>query len=179
MPRNPLWDDLAGQRPHPGYLGGMLDAQPILLREANVVAFVTNVRAYPDGLLFQVVLEQAFDDGTLSRRGPFASEPDVAVSVEFADGSSWSTTRFASRSMIRDSPPRVDPHRVTGRLVELGRSRSGGDGGASWASEYWLPVLPPPGPVVFHVELPNRMGRGTIEGEAIRTAADKAIDLWS
>lgn len=141
----------------------MLDAQPILLREANIVAFVTNVRAYPQGLLFQVVLEQAFDDGTLSRRRRFDSEPDVAVSVEFADGSSW----------------QIDPDRVTGCLVELGHSGSGGDGGASWASEYWLPALPPPGPVAFHVELPNRMGRGTIEGEAIRTAADKAIDLWS
>ncbi len=176
MPRNPLWDELAWQGPHPGYVGGMLEAQPILLREPNIVAFVTNVRAYPQGLLFEVVLEQAVDDGTLRADGRFHSKPQVwadeqalhlhgqhDVSVQFADGSGWTT----------------DEDRVTGSLIELGHSRSSGDGGASWSAEYWLPALPPPGPVTFLVELPDHTGHGTIEGGDIRAAAARAIDLWS
>ncbi len=163
MPRNPLWDELAWQGPHPGHVGGMLEAQPILLREPNIVAFVSNVRAYPQGLLFEVVLEQAVEDGTLSADGLFHSKPEVRVSVEFADGSSWTT----------------DEDRVTGSLIELGHLGSSGDGGASWSAEYWLPALPPPGPVTFLVELPGHTGHGTIEGDDIRAAAARAIDLWS
>ena len=163
MPRNPLWDERAWQGPHPGYVGGMLEAQPVLLREPNVVAFVTNVRAYPQGLLFEVVLEQAVDDGALSLSGDlFDSKPDVQVSVSFANGSRW----------------QVNEDRVGGCLIELGHSGSSGDGGASWSTEYWLPALPPPGPVTFIVELPGRTGQGTIEGDDIRRAAGKAIDLW-
>jgi hypothetical protein len=140
----------------------MLEAQPILLREPNIVAFLTNVRAYPHGLLFEVVLEQAVDDGTLRADGRFHSKPQVRVSVQFADGSSW-----------------TDEDRVTGSLIQLGHSRSSGDGGASWSAEYWLPTLPPPGPVTFLVELPGHTGHGTIEGGGIRAAAARAIDLWS
>ena len=164
-PTNPLWDDVAWQGPHPGYVGGMLEAQPVLLREPNLVAFVTKVRCYPRGFLFEVVLEQAIDDGTFGHSGPSGAEPDhvVQVSVEFSDGSQW----------------QVDADRVDGCLVALAHSGSAGDGGASWSTEFWLPALPLKGPVTFLVEVSGRKGRGTIDGEAIRTAAAKAVDLWS
>lgn len=163
MPRNPLWDDLGQQGPHPGYMGGMLEAQPVLLRESNIVGFVTNVRAYPEGLMFHVVLEQALDDGTLTRSGPLEAKPSVRVSVEFADGSRW----------------QADEHGGSESLIELEQDRSSGEGGASWFAGYWLPALPPSGPVTFLVDLGDRRGQGRIQGDDIREAARKATDLWS
>jgi hypothetical protein len=44
--------------PDPGYVGGLVPDQPVLVRERDLVAFVTNIRAFVAVALFAVVVEQ-------------------------------------------------------------------------------------------------------------------------
>jgi hypothetical protein len=157
MPHNPARRESRGDSPHPGYLGGLLEDQPVLIREAELVAFVTNIRAFPTGVLFVVCVEQATVDQLsdhLVTSGP--------VEVRLSDG----TVR------------RSDADRFEG-LYQWASESSSGPGGASWRGEYWLPGLPPPGPVTFRISVGATSGAATLDGGAIRHAAGRATDLWS
>ena len=45
-----------------GHLGGLTAEQPIPLREPNLVAFATNIRGFPTGVLFSVAVEESRSD---------------------------------------------------------------------------------------------------------------------
>lgn len=152
MPANPLWDQFRWRGPHPGYLGGLLDDQPVLARQPNLVAYVTNIRAYPKGFAFTACVEQAHDDGFLS-----PGEPHVVVG--FADGRSWER----------------DPDMLGDCLVRLrGESGAGGPGGAHWREEYWLPALPLPGPLTFFVSVGPAKWSASIDGAKVVVASTRA-----
>ena len=54
-----------------------------MLRQPKLAAYITSIRAYPEGLAFSARVEQALDDGALR-----STEPRVMV--EFPDGrASW------------------------------------------------------------------------------------------
>ena len=52
-----------------------------MLRQPKLAAYITSIRAYPEGLAFSARVEQALDDGALR-----STEPRVMV--EFPDGRS-------------------------------------------------------------------------------------------
>jgi hypothetical protein len=156
MPANPLWSRLRGRGPHPGYLGGLLIDQPVMLRQPNLVAYVTSIRAYPEGLAFSARVEQGLDNGALR-----SAEPRVMV--DFSDGRSW----------------KADPDMIGDCLVPGPRVSSGGSAGASWQTEYWLPALPPPGQVHFSVSVGSATGTASVDGASVIAAARRADDLWS
>lgn len=150
MPSDSLWG------PHPSHVGGLLTEQPVLLRGDSVVAYVTNIRGFPAGFLFSVVVEQAAQD----REGE-GDEPEVIV--EFSDGTTW----------------RENLDLVGNSLFRRSSQSSGGSGGASWSAEYWLRALPTAGPVTFRITVYGLSGAGHVDAALIRLAAEQAIDLWT
>ena len=151
-----MWASADWKGPHPGYIGGLLTEQPVLIRDETVVAYVTNIRCFPRGFLFCIFTQQVADD----REGG-SLPPDVVV--EFADGTSWRE----NLDMVGDV------------LIRRGSESSGGAGTALWSVEYWLPVLPPPGATTFRVTVGERSGAREVDAGLIRAAATRAIDLWS
>jgi hypothetical protein len=127
-----------------------------LLRQPNLVAYVTSIRAYPEGFAFSARVEQAVDDGTLR-----SAEPRVVV--EFPDGRTW----------------KVDPDMLGDCLVAGQRQSSSGSGGASWQADYWLPALSPPGQMRFSVSVGSATGTAWLDGMSVIAAASRADDLWS
>lgn len=151
-----MWASPDWGGPHPGYVGGLLTEQPVLIRDESVVAYVTNIRCFPRGFLF-CILTQLVGDGREGGSIP----PDVVV--EFADETSW----------------RENLDIVGDVLIRRGSQSSGGAGTASWSTEYWLPALPPPGPTTFRITVGKQSGAGAVDAALIRAAAERAIDLWS
>lgn len=155
MPKNPRWEQSSSHRPYPGYLGGLVTEQPVMIRDSNVVAYTSHIRAYPDGFLFIAFIEQASDDGPVTH-----AEPQIAV--RFPDNRTWATY----------------PYTPGERLVSCGGQSSSGPGGASWCMEYWIPDLPPRGTLTFTVTVGPIEGSATLDGAAIIEASTRATDLW-
>ena len=157
----PLWRE--------GELGGLLSEQPVLLRTAILVAYVSNIRVFPGGILFTVVAEQSIEEGPLrSHDSMMTSRPSFSdgpvMTVAFSDGHAW----------------RCDPDPdVRGDCLVLGGVRlSEGPEGASWRADYWLPALPTEGPVVFSIAVGEYSGTASVDGATVIAAAKRAIDLW-
>jgi len=155
VPANPLWSELEWRGPHPGYLGGLLRDQPVLIRRATLVAFITNIRVYPEGISFTARVVQATEEGLLS-----SNEPVVAVG--FADGRSW----------------KYDPDMRGDFLIPGGSQQSYGPGGASWDADYWLPFLPADGRVTFSISVGETTGSAFVDATTVLAATSRAIDLW-
>lgn len=152
MPKNPRW---GWQRPHPGYLGGVVTGQPVMIREPELVAYISRIAAYPNGFLFTAFVEQSTEEGP-------GQQVEPRIAVRFSDNRTWAEF----------------PHTPGERLVPCGGESSAGPGGASWRSEYWIPALPPRGEVAFTITVGPVEGSATLEGAAIVHAASHAIDLW-
>jgi hypothetical protein len=155
MPKNPRWEQNSWRRPYPGYLGGLVAEQPVMIREPDVVAYISRISAYPDGFLFTAFIEQASEEDVVSN-----AEPQIAV--RFPDGRTWAEY----------------PHTPGERLVSCGGESSSGPGGASWRKEYWIPALPPRQNLAFTVTVGPIEGSATLEGAAIIDASSNATDLW-
>jgi len=168
MPNKPLWPQGPWHGPDPSHLGGLLSEQPVLLRTAILVAYVTHIRVFPEGILFTVFAEQSIEEGPLkwTRDQMMPMPPSFSdgpvMTVAFSDGRTW----------------RCDPDMRGDFLVLGGVSFSGGPEGASWRAEYWLPALPTEGPVVFSISVGEYSGDGSVDGAAFIAAAKRAIDLW-
>jgi hypothetical protein len=126
-----------------------------MIRDSNVVAYASHIRAYPDGFFFTAFIEQAGDDGPVTN-----SEPQVAV--RFPDNRAWATY----------------PYTPGERLVPREGQTSSGPDGASWCMEYWIPDLPSRGQVIFTVTVGPIEGSATLDGAAIIEASSRATDLW-
>ena len=161
--------------PPPGMLGGLVLEQPVLIRDEDVVAFVTGITAYPAGFSFVIRVEARWtrgDDPTLDEWNRSSVDRDgFDLVVAFGDGQRWHGGR----------------DRAGGCLVGRGVQSSFGDTGTSHKAEYWLASLPSSGPVQFEITLepPTNRGRSTsttgiatVEGELLRQAARRAVDLW-
>jgi hypothetical protein len=156
-------------------LGGLVVEQPVLIRDKDVIAFITGITAYPAGFSFVARVEARWtreDDPTLdewNRSNIDRNGLDLVVS--FADGQHWHGRR----------------DRSGGGLSGRGVRSSFGDTGTSHQAEYWLASLPSSGPVQFEITLepPTNRGRSTsttgiatVEGELLKQAARRAVDLW-
>jgi hypothetical protein len=147
---SPSHEDLP-DAPPPGYIGGLLSEQPVLLRRPNLVAYLTKVRAYPTGVLFQVAIEERQAD-VLERVMDGDEDVDVAVTV---DGS--------------EDRPDVD---------QLGSEASSGEDGASWLAEYWVSRAPGVGHFIVDVTIGDLAGSASLPGALLQSAAAGAIDFF-
>jgi hypothetical protein len=155
MPKNPLWNELGWRGPHPGYLGGLVAEQPVMIREPNLVAYISEISAYPDGFTFTAYLQQATEDGPVQSNEPL-------VEVRFSDGRGWAE----------------EPDKRHDFLLARYSESTRGPEGVSWRKQYWVPAMPPGGPVAFAMSIGPIDGSATFDGTALRDAASKAIDLW-
>lgn len=126
-----------------------------MIRESDVVAYISHISAYPNGFLFTAFIEQAIEEGPVMN-----AEPKIAV--RFSDDRTWAEY----------------PYTPGERLVSCGGESSSGQGGVSWRREYWIPALPPREKVVFTVTVGPIQGSATLDGAAIIDASSKATDLW-
>ncbi len=126
-----------------------------MIRESDVVAYISRISAYPNGFLFTAFTEQASEEGPVTN-----AEPQIAV--RFSDNRTWAEY----------------PYTPGERLVPCGGESSSGPGGSSWRREYWIPALPPPEKLAFTVTVGSIEGSATLDGAAIIDASSKATDLW-
>ena len=137
--------------PPAGYVGGLLSEQPVLLRRPNLVAYLTKVRAFPTGVLFQVAIEERRPD-VLERVMDWDEDVQVAVTVEGSQ-----------------DDPDVD---------QLGSEASSGEDGASWLAEYWVSHAPGVGRFTFEVTIGDLAGSASLPGALLQSAAASAIDFF-
>ena len=147
----PLLPEDLPDAPPPGYIGGLLSEQPILLQRPNLVAFLTKVRAYPEGVSFQVAIEERQAE-VLERVMDWDEEVEVAVTVEGDP-----------------EPPEI---------FQLGSEASSGDQGATWLADYWVPRSPGTGQVTFRVTIGDLVGTASLPGALLRSAAALAVDFF-
>ena len=62
-----------------------------MIRERDVVAYISRIGAYPNGFLFTAFIEQASEDGPVSR-----AEPQIAVRSQTTGRGRSSRTRRAN-----------------------------------------------------------------------------------
>jgi hypothetical protein len=167
MPRKPIWRK-GPWHGRTGQLGGLLSEQPVLLRTAILVAYVTNIRVFLDGILFTAFAEQSIEEGPLKPTHDLmmpltpSSSDEPVVTVTFPDGYTW-----------RDDPDMDGDCLVQGGVSLFERAE-----GVSWRAEYWLPALPAEGPVVFCISVGEYSGTASVDGGTVIAAAKRAIDLW-
>jgi hypothetical protein len=126
-----------------------------MIREPELVAYISRITAYPNGFLFTAFVEQAAEEGPAMH-----AEPRMAV--RFSDNRTWAEY----------------PYTPGQRLVPCGSESSTGPGGISWRSDYWIPALPPHGRLAFAVTVGPLEGSAALDGAAIIEASSKATDLW-
>lgn len=163
--------------PGDNVLGGRVFANVLLAHTADdVVVVLDDVVAFPYGFSFTLQcrrrLGRRYDDWWESMADEHRRLEDdgLKLAVEFGDGSV--VTASPSPAWLETAPP-------AGAFV----ARTGG-----WADpwsltiRYWVWPLPPSGPITVHCEW-KRAGvpraQGTIEGEAIRLAAERSVTLWA
>jgi hypothetical protein len=153
MPRKPLWGESSLNGPRTGHLGALLSEQPLLVQDANLVAYITNIRVYPFGLLFTALAEEAIADGPLKYSSdlPPSSSDEPNVTVTFSDGHTW----------------RYGPEMRGDCLIPRASERAWGAEGASWRADYWLPALPTEGPVVFSISVGEYSGTASVDGGTV------------
>jgi hypothetical protein len=91
VPKNPHWEQSSWRRPHPGYLGGLVAEQPVMIREPDVVAYISHVSAYPNGFLFTAFIEQASEEGPARN-----AESQIAVASRITGRGRSTRTRQAN-----------------------------------------------------------------------------------
>jgi hypothetical protein len=126
-----------------------------MIRESDVVAYISHISAYPSGFLFTAFIEQGSEKGPVRH-----AEPQIAV--RFSDNRTWAEY----------------PYTPGERLVPCGSESSSGPGGISWRREYWIPALPSREKLAFTVTVGAIEGSATLDGAAIIEASSKATDLW-
>ena len=126
-----------------------------MLREPNVVAYVSRIRAYPAGFAFTAFVEQVGEEGPVRN-----AEPRVAV--RFSDNRTWAEY----------------PYTPGERLVPYEGESTSGPGGVSWRREYWIPALPPSGQVTFTMTVGVLESSATLDGAVIVAASTRSTDLW-
>jgi hypothetical protein len=128
-----------------------------MIREPDVVAYISQISAYPNGFLFTafIFIEQAGEESSARN-----AEPQIAV--RFSDNRTWAEY----------------PYTPGERLVSCGGESSSGQGSSSWRREYWIPALPPREKLAFTVTVGSVEGSATLDGAAIIDASRKATDLW-
>lgn len=185
----PLPSDASGLEPmsrrepwHPwtmpgdNVLGGRVFASVILTHTVDdIVVVLDDVVAYPYGFSFTLQcrrkLGRRYDDWweSMADEGRRLEDDGLSLTIEFADGSTVAAS--PAPAWLESAPPAGAFAARTGGLADPW----------SLTIRYWVWPLPPSGPITVHCEWPRAgilPSSGTIEGEAIRLAAERALTLW-
>lgn len=157
-------------------LGGRVFASVILAHTVDdIVVALDDVVAYPYGFSFTLQcrrkLGRRYDDWweSMADQNRRMEDDGLKLAIEFADGSFVEAS--PAPAWLESAPP-------AGAFL----ARSGGRADPwSMMIRYWVWPLPPSGPITVRCEW-ERAGilpsSGTIEGEAIRLAAERSVTLW-
>jgi hypothetical protein len=161
--------------PPEAVLPGVVPVEAVIGRTDDVAVCVGRIAAYPEGFQLELMTHARIDldldpfDFGYRRRGRGDGELDpelLRFGIEFADG----------RKATNVEGLHVAPDDELA-LVES----AGGGGGGSWHQGYWVPELPPEGPLAFVAEWPAAglaLTRMEIDAAPIREAAGRSQVLW-
>jgi hypothetical protein len=185
-PQTPELTDAARQpawvAPPANVLGHLVADRTVVWRSPSLVLSFDHLRAYPEGFEFRVgvrsrhSLHPTPELGILAHGVQFSGrqlrvvEHGLRLGLEFADA-----VRLTNLSPIvgagLDGPPEPP------LLVR----RGGGGFGGRWDEHYWVWGLPPEGPLTVVLESPAHdvpATSVTLDGSAVREAAQRAETLW-
>jgi hypothetical protein len=161
-------------------VGGVVRVEQVVGRSEKAAIYLTSLIAYPIGfeLTTEVVTKPGVDFLAFEMMHPRAhrssnGEPDpelLRIGISFSDDRK--ATNLAFKRDATDPDPQRDLLLMPG---------GGGSGGHYSHQDYWVWPLPPPGPVTFVCEWPAlEIAESAIEldGELIRTAAERARSVW-
>jgi hypothetical protein len=170
----PPLEQMPWMGPPPGWVGGWVPWHIVVMRNAKVYAVLTDVQAFPTGVLF--ALKAWVRPGAFGRdHGP--PEPPLIMSMG-TDGLLFGVAFADGRKTALHQPfpsPGVEPDGPV--LTPFG----GGGGGAQEQMVIWLWPLPPEGPLNLVTAWP----RGgleettiTVDAAELVSAANNAEELW-
>jgi hypothetical protein len=172
--------------PADNMIGAAVPLALLLARNDQVALAITDARAYPNGVEFNLALRVRGLSGEARRAllhgGPFhmhrfpGEEPPQGIppellrlGVQFSDGRKPTTLADAHRRFEADPP---------GPVLS---QRGGGGGNRAWDMRFWLWPLPPPGRLAFVAEWPLGgipLTRTEIDAALILDASAHAQVLW-
>ena len=149
----------------------------MVFRTDSMAFSLGNVGAYSTGMVFTLDLwmrqpVEYWEGMPWEPHRPARARDDpefLRVGLLFADGSKWSNLDGPNFSLD------AEPDRPV--CVPQG----GGGGGRRWSMEQWLWPLPPPGDMTVYASWPAHgieETSVTLDGAAIRSAAEDAEQLW-
>jgi hypothetical protein len=150
----------------------------VLVRRADVLAYIGPVCAYPTGFLFSLTIAAAPGGSGDSMIGLCVREgrrpgPVLRVQARFGDVTVDSAARGTGRAAAGQPLLRDWGASATGRVGHP-HPRSAG--------RWWVSPLPPAGPVEFAVFLPGeaeQSGAGRMDAGPIIAAAGRSAVLWA
>ncbi|HEX2274137.1 MAG TPA: hypothetical protein VHG90_09730 [Acidimicrobiales bacterium] len=173
--RPPAVEPMPWMRPPAGWIGGWVPWHVVVMRNVNVYAVLTDVQAFPTGVLF--TLAARFRPGAFgSDDGP--PDPPLMMSIGTADGPLLGVGFADGRktALHLPSPGRgVEPD---GPLLTL---CGGGGGSAQEQMGIWLWPLPPPVPLTLVTAWPRggiKETTMTLDAAELVSAANDAEEPW-
>lgn len=142
-------------------------ASGVIGRSPDAAILLAGLARYTTGLQIDLAIRCRLDPEPVDLIHP-TLDAGLLAGVELADGRTVVAGRFRWDDGLAGDEP-------------LLTHQSGGGGGREWSTTLWLSPAPPPGDVVLVVALPALgvdESRFTVDGEALRAAAERVEVLW-
>lgn len=169
-PEPPPW-----MGPPPGWVGGWVPWHLVIMRNPDVYAVVTDVQAFPSGVLFTLLTRVR--PGALPSRAPMP-DPPLLMSMGSTDGPLFGVGFADGRKTAVHAPLPTPGEGSPGPVLSL---CGGGGGGGQERLDVWLWPLPPEGPLSFAAAWPA-LGLEetvtTVDATELVAAAGTAERLW-
>lgn len=169
----PVWD-----RPSEGTVPAVLAVDALMFQNDVVAVAIDRLEVYPNGFLINLLLrvDPRKVRDVIGMLRPLGGNRWPRVSVRFADG----RTAQPGTGIASVSERAKDEHGVPiDPFMNIGSGGGAPDGWRAWA---WVFPLPPDGPLEIFVAL-EVVGMDessiTIDGTAIRAAAERAKVIWT
>ena len=157
-------------RPPPGQLGGWIGDSIELARSDENLVLLGPLRAHPTGLEITIEIRSRLEHLQARTYGPFRQDPGaIRYGVRFADG----------RSTTSHLPRFAGDESVEGPILMFG---GGGGGGGTYRQDLWLWPLASSGDIEFFMKWGDAgfdERSVVLDGDAIRSAAARAEQLWA
>lgn len=161
----------------------MLPVNEMVLRNDRAAVEVEFLRVYPNGFTIHLLaLPDPHEDQMRNLRalgaggGPEYVNRQPRVGVRFADG------RTAGREADWHGLPILAKDADGMPTEPIVRMVGGGGGSGGYHFSFWVYPLPPEGPVEIYLALPaiaDGEAKVTVDGDAVRTAAQRARVIWA
>ena len=144
-----------------------IGASGVIGRSADAAVMLLGLTRYTNGVQIELAIRRRLDPEPGDRLHE-SIDNGLLIGVELADGRA-----VVAGHDVWTNPPGPDEPVLA--------NRSGGGGGREWSISLWLTPVPPPGDLVVVVAGPDlgiEESRLTVDGEALRAAADSVEVLW-